>query len=76
MKVWHIGDEQKSSPSLETTGVYRRTLAWDISRCHGEGCSLRDTCLRFTELANMGPNTPQVGKMEEDPDLCERGISA
>lgn len=75
MIVWQIGDEQKSSPSLEVPGVYRRTLEWGITRCHGEGCSLRDTCLRFTELANMGLNTPQVDKMEEDPDLCERGIS-
>ena len=63
------------SPSLETPGTYRRALAWDVTRCHGDGCSLREMCLRHTELGNMGPQTPQAAKMADDPDLCEYGIA-
>lgn len=90
MIVWQHRDHQDdAAPSIcEPDGtrrelydiapegrVYRRALAWDVTRCNGEGCALRETCLRCIELANMGPMTPQVDKMHEDPDLCEYGIS-
>lgn len=74
MIVWQSGDEQAHRVPLVAPGTYHRALAWDVTRCHGEGCSLRETCLRHTELANMRPMTPQVAKMADDPDLCEHGI--
>lgn len=35
-----------------------RRLPYDYSRCQGTECVVRDACLRYTSLNDMGPRTP------------------
>jgi len=49
-----------------------RYLLWDVSRCNGDGCARRETCLRHEQLKNMGPRTPVMSRCFVD----EPGVSA
>lgn len=33
-------------------------LPWDNSRCEGDGCDRKESCLRHHALKDMGPRTP------------------
>jgi len=40
-----------------------RRLPYDFSRCQGVECVVRDGCLRYTALNDMGPWTPITEQM-------------
>lgn len=40
-----------------------KRLPYDFSRCQGVECVVREGCLRYTALKDMGPRTPIMEQM-------------
>jgi hypothetical protein len=57
-----------------------RRLPFDIERCHGANCAIREQCARYTNRDNVGPRSPyQPGSSDGREVLlageCERFLS-
>lgn len=67
-------DEQYPEDVLEhrrqTKHVLATALPFDVARCHGEGCSLRDTCKRYIERFNTGERTPSYASLMFSDGSC------
>lgn len=45
-------------------------LSFDICRCRGEQCAIRECCSRYLDRNTGHVRTPQVATLRDSPDTC------